>query len=97
MDFTLRKCGNRCRSRKFNKKGAFRLLTYYAFVAITSYPIESASIASTALDLLGDSGVCISKELEPKKRWIECGWSTNDENVVLEEVLDEDGEKWTFD
>ena len=72
-------------------------IEHFAFVAMTSYPIESPSIALTALDLLGDSGAGISKELDPKKRWIERGWSTNDENVVLAEVVDEDREKLTFD
>ena len=70
---------------------------HFAFVAITSYPIESASIALTALDLLGDSGVGISRELEPKTRWMGPCLGTDDENVVLAGFLDEDQKKLTFD
>ena len=70
---------------------------HFARVAITSYPIESASMALTELDLLGDSEVGIPRELEPKKGWIERCWCTNDENVVLAELLDEDLKRYTFD
>jgi hypothetical protein len=59
-------------------------------VAITSGSIESANIALTALDLLGDSAIGISKELASKTGWIDRRWRTSDENAVRGHFVDDD-------